>query len=483
MLKSHFTSTVNTRPDGELCRNACGFYGNKIWDGFCSKCYREVYQQAKQIQEAYDGIVNTSTSDSTPPSSPISSNSNEKRRSNISMRNPIRQMVHRAGSLRSTSNSVISALLNEQQTLENEAASKHLDLMTTDDARIDIKSQVKTFATNFQKKCSNKNIHIDTLIQDYGTFKDTIKKRIQTNSIYRDESEDLIHRVRDYVEKIIFSKNYSLIFNRIATECEEQDLSIQNRISSLHWVTPTMLDAVLNENTSNVGETLYKAINALIELDSKTTPQGKILSIMECKLFIEEALRTCSGITINADCFLPALIYVVLKAKPPRLHSNIEFLSQFSQPSGEQLYYLANLDSAVRFIELLQAEHLGLSANDFSLYMRGEPILPSRFVPLFDYPLENNSSIEQLRKITIDFSEIEHRSGKVDENIQDFKKRLTQLVTDTNELLNGSYKRYSYFEQIPQLANIDTIDQSITEKNQHLSEQQQEETKTDPSDI
>jgi len=81
----------------------------------------------------------------------------------------------------------------------------------------------------------------------------------------------------------------------------------------------------------------------LIELDSKTTPQGKIHSIMECKVFIEEALRTSSEITINADCFLPALIYVVLKAKPPRLHSNIEFLSQFSQPSGEQLYYLATL--------------------------------------------------------------------------------------------------------------------------------------------
>ena len=65
---------------------------------------------------------------------------------------------------------------------------------------------------------------------------------------------------------------------------------------------------------------------------------------MECKSFIEDAIRASSSSSgINADSFLPALIYIVLKAKPPRLHSNIQFLSHFSQPSGEQLYYLANL--------------------------------------------------------------------------------------------------------------------------------------------
>jgi hypothetical protein len=86
---------------------------------------------------------------------------------------------------------------------------------------------------------------------------------------------------------------------------------------------------------------------ALIELDCKRTPQDKIDSIMECKTSIEHVIRTSAAnsttLTINADCFLPALIYVVLRAKPPRLHSNMEFLSRFSQPNGEQLYYLATL--------------------------------------------------------------------------------------------------------------------------------------------
>ena len=95
--------------------------------------------------------------------------------------------------------------------------------------------------------------------------------------IYVDENEDLILRVRDYLERIIFSKNYSLIFNRIAIVCEEKDLSIQNRISSLHWITAPMLDTVLNENIPAAYDAIYKAING----KEKTFSSIKI-----CLLFV-----------------------------------------------------------------------------------------------------------------------------------------------------------------------------------------------------
>jgi hypothetical protein len=78
-----------------------------------------------------------------------------------------------------------------------------------------------------------------------------------------DENEDLILRVRDYIEKIIFSRNYFSIFNRIAVACEEKDLSIQDRISSLHWITAPMLDTVLNENIPAAHDAIYKAINGI----------------------------------------------------------------------------------------------------------------------------------------------------------------------------------------------------------------------------
>ena len=119
--------------------------------------------------------------------------------------------------------------------------------------------------------------------------------------------------------------------------------------------------------------------------------------------------------------------------------------------------------------------------------MRGEPVLPSIFVSLFESSLPKDVNTQQVRKNFIVYHELDHHCEKFDESLVDFNRRLTQSVTDVRELLNGTYARYANFEKLPQLIDVegtdgaedlpppasdqttvgDILDQSTTE-NEHL---------------
>nr|XP_023822902.1 rab5 GDP/GTP exchange factor-like [Salvelinus alpinus] len=188
-------------------------------------------------------------------------------------------------------------------------------------------------------------------------------------------SSERVESAMDEVERYMMTRLYDEVFCPETTDDEKKDLAVQKRIRALHWVTIEMLCVPVDEEIPEVSDNVVKAITDVIEMDSKRVPRDKLTCITRCSKHKFNAIKTTKKKAASADDFLPTLIYIVLKANPPRLQSNIQYITRFCNPSrlmsGEDGYYFTNLCCGVAFIEKLDGRSLNLSAEEFELHMSG----------------------------------------------------------------------------------------------------------------
>jgi len=413
-----------------LCKNGCGFFGNPEWDWYCSKCWR---QHNAKPQHAYNfdafnqtlgavGLGSLGSSQSLPaplnkekPSpfqslikkSPVVAETSKKispqhkghssltqqfskfedkkrkhvqtlERKTSNMKQMFKKGKDEIVKSRSPTRADKPSLPPEAKTISKEFAD-YLSPRVKKAGIADLSRNIQSFIEKVHKRVEVLPIEeISVMVQN---FYQALSRRLEVHENFSGLSEDERSHICDLTERYIMVCCYKPLFCPFSSEDEDKDLEIQARIRSLNWVTAAHLECPFKETAPAVRDLIYLAINDILELDGSKAPQDKLTSVVSCskKIFTLLQAGDCSNVG-SADDFLPSLIYILLKANPPRIMSNINFITRFSNEarlrSGEEGYYFTNLCCGLSFVENMTAASLNLPQAEFDSYMSGESIPP-----------------------------------------------------------------------------------------------------------
>jgi len=271
-----------------------------------------------------------------------------------------------------------SELITPETKLVGKEFGEYLSKRVKKSGMEDLSKNIQYFIKKVNKRIDDMKIEdVAAMVQN---FYQELTKRLESHENFSGLSHEEIKCIEDYTERYVVISLYKQLFSPVSTNDEEKDLEIQSKIRSLNWVTATHLECPFKETEPEIRELIYTAINHVLEIDGSKAPQDKLRCVVSCAKSIFEILNKGGTVQGSADDFLPSLIYILLKANPPRVTSNINFITRFTNEtrlrSGEEGYYFTNLCCAISFIENLSHESLSLPEDEFKLYMSGECVPP-----------------------------------------------------------------------------------------------------------
>lgn len=317
----------------------------------------------------------------------------------------------------------------------------------------DVNEKCKLFV---QRMLSDSSLSVDQQSEIVHDFYGAMAEHLQVHPLFQNQPQEVIDKTLDGVEKYVMTKLYRLVFCPASTDDESRDLANQKRIRSFNWICPQHLDAAINTDNDKVQQLIEDSQQDLVEINTRRAPQDKLACIVRCckNIFKIIHLSTPAGGAVSADDFLPCLIYVVLKANPTLLHSNVQYISRFCNPNklmmGEAGYYFTNLCCALSFIEKLDAQALSMSQEEFNRKMYGdetdgsEEITPTPDPPVMCKGLElMKTNLEMLGALRERQMKLKEDALVLQEQMTEFRNN---IVKEVDAILAGTSKGDMYLK-------------------------------------
>ena len=270
-------------------------------------------------------------------------------------------------------------------------------------------------------------------------FFDRADEAFRAHPAWRGATPAVLAAAGEGLEKYVLTKIHAHVFGATALDAE-RDEALAQRLSALSFVKPEHLEipashAGMEEEAGGGGSgggtpaaarALALAQRELSKVNAFKAPRDKLVCVLNACRVISDSLsavasreaaerrgrsegergsvgegggegggaargapspppqRPASSTSRGADDFLPLLILVLIRASPPRLASNLEFIQRFRGSRrfhGESAYFFTQLYAAASFVETVNTGSLNVDPGEFVARMASAGVPDMQLLP------------------------------------------------------------------------------------------------------
>ncbi len=202
-----------------------------------------------------------------------------------------------------------------------------------------------------------------------GEYKELLKESIKKNKKYIEsiDKEELKIELNEFtaqIEEHIMRKIYKYVYPE---EPLPEDIEFNKKTKLLDWVTPEHL-----EMPKLFIKQLRIPINWIRKMDEAKSVMEKIDCLQNALTNVNNLIKFSTGKNkdAGADDTPPIFQYIIIKAQPERIVSNLNYIKCFYKSSSDKNLLISNLESYIVFITNVTPEQLKITKEEFDKNMK-----------------------------------------------------------------------------------------------------------------